>query len=455
MTRFHWSTDSTEKLGEFLLDNLRDEALFAITLGGEDVQPHWSDAQTRLLAWYEDATCRHPGTVPFFFTYQVNWYEVTEAILLGGGQPKRYFSDFVDDLQAQHRLVRFDDLNAFASVSAESGGKYSGDTLLIEFHLREPYVGLDAPEAEFTFDVPRNSTVAWINGVSQNAELWWISTLTVLALMGFSIVRCRGKERALAGGTIYKQGGESVTTWFLRTYPPVGYRGESHPERHLLGTANMERFGSGGLGFSYNGDKPWGVEWALGYQEVYDQTITQVNMDTFIDDLRTIDPEGETWGVEWYSGYGTGRMLLVRPYDEIGNVTPVYEKCAENWEAMEEYPILDEDAYMKRENEYIRKEIIERLKRYERNGLLLPGHPDIEDILAYKVEQDLFEGGWQGDIDDFVLEDELMYTVLRDLQVLDVFELDPVDDFMPWAGANSGRGRKHEISVNTLHRKLS
>lgn len=459
MSKFHWSTDRTAELGEHILTHSLDEARFAIYGDGLDlVDP--DGAWKRLQDWWNSIPSEQRKYLRA--SGEINWWEIVDAVLRGQGQPREYFSEFVDDPftlsfrmndgQSNHKCIWYD-------VSGEAGSYlYDTDTLKIVYRDVSSKDG-DEVITSFEFAIPERTTVAYFlsSGLEKSPDSprnrlfaeFLPHALLTLARMGFSIIRWETHQstRSNVERAIEETGGRWLSLpdgryqkdrvlvwWSLRSYDS-----SKQAEKALWGAREANRTDSGFHFSEVQFGRPYGETWHIIYQTGYDDTYSQVNMDYMIKQLEKLDPDGEWWQIEWYSGMGTGRMLVVRAYDDAGNLSEVYQQVRE-WTdyVRDRYPLLDEDEFFKREWEYTKEQIREKLG----NAQLKDG-VKVTDELVLKVAEELSEGGWDtGNIDDFVLEDELVNTVLHDLQVLDETDLDPIADFMPWGWSEQREWKK-------------
>lgn len=440
MAKYHWTNSETAIFGEYFLEHLLEEARFAIYGDGVDlVDP--DGAWRRLYDWW--TSIPYEKRPPQLSDYNVRWGEVADAVIRGVGQPRRYFSDFVSDGEVQRTIYMNRDV--LAEVTGAPGSRYSGDRLTVSFVTG--YVG-DAPLDTYTFEVPEQSTVAILDDYSLPGE-WFDHMLGILALMGFSIVRIFQKLPG-NGGRVFSHHGKYVTTWWLRGEPDDdwdAYNGDRHPEIRILGSRIMTGHDSG---FMYTGDDDWGNTWAYVYQSSYDNTESQINVDEFVKALNEVNPDGDDWRCGSVSGAGkpTPYLVTARMYDDNGQITAAYAKCAELLHDIESEGCLNYDEFYKQEGDYTAEciqRVIEGLDDYdEEDGRgLLPGHPEIEKIVQ-SVWNELSENNWStGNLDDFVLEDEQVLTALRNLNLIDATKYDEWEfcpiDYHGWSKWTSQR----------------
>ena len=474
MPKYHWSNDETAKFGEFFLEHRRQEALFAIYGDGDDlVDP--DGAAYRLREWWESQPIEQRR--PDYIDLYVRWGEIVEAVLRGFAPDARYFSEFVAD--GLERSFRLEDgepnhRNIWVTVKGEVGGRYDHDSLSITYQD----VSTDSDIVHFSFEVPDRTTVAYLSyigvdhvenslGIFRNrlsAEFLPHALLT-LARMGVSIVRweTHGANIRYLETVIKETGGRWLSLpdgryqtdrvlawWSLRSYDS-----SQQAEKALWGAREANRTDSGFHFSETQFGRPYGETWHIIYQTGYDDTYSQVNMDYMIKELTKVDPDGEWWQIEWYSGMGTGRMLVVRAYDDAGNLSEVYQQVRE-WTdyVRDHYPLLDEDEFFKREAAYIREQIKERIDAIhdqdeDTGRVLLPGHPDIENELVDLVWEELTNNRWgTGNIDDFVLEEGQVLTALANLKMIDPqqydeFEFCPID-YTGWSKWGDLRRRRRD-----------
>ena len=466
MPKYHWSNDETAKFGEYFLDYLREEAMFAIYGDGDDlVDPE--GAAYRLREWWESQPIEQRK--PDYIDLYVRWGEIVEAVLRGFASDMKYFSEFVyDGLERSFRLE--DDepnhRNIWVTVKGEAGGRYGHDSLSINYHD----VSTDSDIFEYYFSVPDRTTVAYFlsSGLESSPDSprnrlfseFLPHALLTLARMGFSIIRWETHEETLhnversveeTGGRWFGlpdgryQKDRVLVWWSLRSYDS-----SKQAEKALWGAREANRTDSGFSFDTYSFGRPYGETWHIIYQTGYDDTYSQVNMDYMIKQLEELDPDGEWWQIEWYSGMGTGRMLVVRAYDDAGNLSEVYQQVRE-W--TDHYPLLDEDEFFKREADFIRAEIKELIEDIDGDAdehrCLLPGHPDIENELVDLVWEELTNNRWDtGNIDDFVLEEGQVLTALANLKMIDPQQYDEYEfcpiDYTGWSKWGDLRRRRRD-----------
>jgi len=113
-------------------------------------------------------------------------------------------------------------------------------------------------------------------------------------------------------------------------------------------------------------------KWATVVGRTRDSGLMEIsNFESIYKDLETQFPDDVEihrfghWGVGWIE------EVMVRVYDDVGNITPAFEAAVEWRERLEDYPVADEDDYSMREYEAT----IENIETEGRN-LVRDGAPE-------------------------------------------------------------------------------
>lgn len=181
---------------------------------------------------------------------------------------------------------------------------------------------------------------------------------------------------------------------------------EAVKERVAKSSPSTLREDAGGY-FSYFGDTPIGDDWGIVYSKIINEgnTLVESNYECIREELEERYPDDYT--VEAFSHFAVGSIshIMVRLLTPEGRISAAGIYCAQVWEELEQYPVLDEERWSQMEMDELEDHVRWEVREHDLTD------EQVFDVISLLGERNITcLDEWDDDALDAAM-DELGYAV--------------------------------------------